>query len=826
MSSHEYADDPIAARLTTIAQYILVITFGLLPIFFVPSVIAPFGYSKVVFVILGTFLALILYSFALLRTGMITTRLSWAPAILWVVTLIALVSAFLSGDFRDAFIGEMFEVHTTVFVALLALTATVWMLLATNKTVIMRLFMLIAGSTIVLSLFHILRLVFGSDFLSLWLFGGDPTLSPFGGWNDLGIFFGLAIILSLVALEQLRLTPAGKALFGLVVLVALIMLSVINFFAVWVVLGLLSLAILTYSLTKERFGRHRSAEKKTQVSTMSIYISLVVFIVSVVFLLGGGVVGNAITNMTSISYLEVRPSFGTTVDIVKHVYERDALFGVGPNHFGDVWRQFKDPTINDSIFWNTEFVAGFGYIPTFFATMGILGGLAWIAFLVLFVISGLRMLLGATTHDRLWYFIGTTSFVGGLYIWAISLMYVPGPVLLIIAALCTGLMGAASHALAGGEVRKIDSYQDRRIGFVLVVVFLIVIMGSVSALYFVGRHYVAVYVFNSVNGLIAQGASLDELEARTISAYTLSSDDAFARRLAEYQLARVQNLLSVAEPTDQQKQEFTGALQGAINAAQVAINGDPTDPRNINLLGNVYALLVPAKVEGSYDKAVETFKKVQELDPRNPIHRLTLAQLAFSAGRTDEARKYVDEALALKSNYSDAIFALVQMDIAAGNVDAAIQHANAVTTLEPDNAVRYFQLGVLFLSVDRRAEAVATLERAVALDQNYANARFYLALTYDAMGQKDKAREQLNAILTTNPGNELVLNLLKRLDNNQPLFEAQTGESPIAEPEGVQTEDGAVTASSTPDTTLVTPVNTPPTPEEETEEVPPAVPVQ
>jgi tetratricopeptide (TPR) repeat protein len=802
-------NDLLATRLITVSQYILVVVFGLLPIFFIPSTVASFAYSKILFVVVGVFLAVILYGFALLRSGVIRLQFSWAPMMLWVIALIALTAALLSGDFRDALIGETFEVHTTLFVALLALTSSAWMILGTNKVAIMRLFMFFAGSTILLSLFHISRLAFGADFFSLGIFKGDPTLSPFGGWNDLAIFFGLAIILSLVALEQLRLTRLGQVVFGLVVAVALAMLAVINFFAVWMVLGLISLVVLIYGLTKDRFNGKTPAGTRLTISTVSIFVSLAVFISSTVFILGGSVVGNAVARLATISYMEVRPSLGATTNIVKQIYGSKPFFGVGPNRFSDVWRYYKDPSINESIFWNTDFVAGFGYIPTFFATTGIVGGVAWIVFLALFLFTGLRMLLYSAIGDRLWYFIGTVAFVGGFYIWILTVIYVPGPVLLLTAAVCTGLLSAAYSTLMQKGVHEMSTYGNRRIAFVLIALFLVLTIGSVSSVYFIGKHYAGVYVFNSSFSLITQGASLDDIEAKTIQAYVLSSDDSYARKLAEYQIARMGNLLGVTEPTEEQKEQFNTALDSAINAAQVAVVSDGTDPRNVSILGNVYATLVPGKIAGAYERSLENLTKAKELDPHNPLHFLGLGQLAFAAGREEEARSYVNQAIALKSNYSDAIFFLAQMDIAAGKTDDAILASRAITVFEPQNPVRFFQLGVLLFGAKRQTEAMTALEKAITLDQNYANAHFYLALVYDVLHRTQDARRELNAILALNPGHELILNLLRRLDQGEPLLEAQAApKTSIPEVSSVKEEDGSVTASSTPDTPLVSPVNT------------------
>lgn len=798
-------DDALAARLFSAAQHTLVAVFGLLPVFFIPLPAAPFGYSKVLFVLVGVCLALILYGAAVLRSGTFRASFSWSPVLLWLVAFVAVVSGLLSGDFRDTFIGDAFSGQSALFVALLALAASAWMLVGAGRGAVMRLFLALSASTLILALFHVARLVLGADALTLGVFGGDATLSPLGGWNDLAIFFGLAIILSLVALEQLALTRIGQALFVGVVLAAILMLAVVNFFAVWVVLALVSLAILVYALTKGRFSGERNDEKSTSVT--SVGVSLLVLIASVVFIVGGSAAGTLVSSVSSISYLEVRPSVGATAEIARSVYQESALFGTGPNRFADAWRLHKDPEINQSIFWNTDFLAGFGYIPTFFVTMGLIGTGVWLLFLITFFFSGMRMLLRPETFDRTWYFIGTVSFVGGLYLWAMAVVYVPGPVLLLLAALCTGLAAAASAALGRGHVYELGGTGGKRTGFALVAVFLVLVVGSVSALYAASRDYAGVYTFNRSLVHLAEGASIEEIEAQTVAAYALSQNDAYARHLAEYQIMRMEQLLTVPEPTDADRETFTAALNTGINAAQVAVATDGTNPHNWRTLGRIYAALVPAGIEGAHERAREAVDRATSYDPQNPTHALSRAQIAYAAGDETAARAQVEEALSLKANYTDAIFFLSQIDIAAGNTAAAIESVRAVTVLESQNPVRFFQLGVLQLSTNAYAEAATSLERAVGIDGGYANARYYLALAYDALGREDEARDQLAIVLRTNPDNELVLAQLGKLERGEALLDVNPGT--VEERPDATAADGTVTTSVPPDTPLVSPVNTP-----------------
>jgi len=126
-------------------------------------------------------------------------------------------------------------------------------LVLSNKVSILRFYILLLTVSILLGLFHLLRVIFGADTLTFGIFQGTVA-TPLGSWNDLGLFFGLAIILSLVALEQLSITKGGKIIIGFIVFLSLLILAVVNFFSVWIVLGVVSLIMLIYSLSKDRFS--------------------------------------------------------------------------------------------------------------------------------------------------------------------------------------------------------------------------------------------------------------------------------------------------------------------------------------------------------------------------------------------------------------------------------------------------------------------------------------------------------------------------------------------------------------------------------------------
>ncbi len=764
-------EDRIAQKLHSIAQYIIVGLFGILPILFVPYAEFSLPFTKTAVAVAAVLIALTLYSFAVLRSGTFRVSLPLPVVAMWLLVINATASAFLSGDVRGSFFGDFFEPQTVVFLAIMALTTTVTLHVMTDKRRVYSMYLVLALSTLVLSLFHFIRLFFGANVLGFGIFNGNQVLTPVGTWNDLAIFFGLTILLAIVALEQLSLKRNGKALFVIVSMLSLGLLAVINFSPVWYILLVVSLIVLVYSLARDRMTPEwlQGTAVDRQLSAASLSIAGIVFITSFVFIAGGAIIGGKLSAHTGVSYVEVRPSLQATAGIMRDTLKTDPLFGVGPNKFVNAWRLHRDASLNTTLFWNTDFLAGVGYIPTFFVTTGIIGGLLWILFLVFFLMSGIRMLLGAVSPDRTWYFIGTSAFVAGLYVWGLSVIYVPGAMLLLMASLCTGIVLAARNALEPHRERTIAMTGNRRSGFILVSLVMLVVIGAMSGLYTTGQQYASAFMFSQSERAVQRG-DIATAKAKAVDAGVLSNNDRYLRRGAEIEYAeliQVIQVLNLPGDTPGLETRFRDALRNSITDAGRATAIDGTDADNWSILGAIFTAVVPYKIEGAADRAREALEKARALDPQNPVRTLMLARLAFANGKVDDARNLMNDAIRQKPDYVDAAFMLSQLEIAAGNVDGAINSTIRIIQLEPQNPARYFQLGVLELSKQDIEKGVVALQVAIQLDPQYANAHYYLAFAYDKLGRTAEARAELLKVLATNPGNADVAKLISRLDNGE-----------------------------------------------------------
>src|SRR5690606_12638498 len=164
--------DKLAEGLRSAARYILIIVAGLIPIIFIPSIYMPFAAGKTVIFSIAVALATLFLVLSVLRDGSLTLRIPLALLGAWLIAIATLASALLSGDVRDSLFGDALDSYTAFFALLTALIMTLCLSFAGSRASIIKLYGVLIGSALVLTLFHLARLVFGPETLSFSLFNG------------------------------------------------------------------------------------------------------------------------------------------------------------------------------------------------------------------------------------------------------------------------------------------------------------------------------------------------------------------------------------------------------------------------------------------------------------------------------------------------------------------------------------------------------------------------------------------------------------------------------------------------------------------------------
>lgn len=797
------SQDNIGQTLLKVQQYIVGALLLLIPVFFVPGLPASLGFDKV---LIGTVLGLtvvVLLGLSALRYSKTETVLPAPLAAFWILVVVSFLSGALSGDVKDSLRGSVFEPQTASFLAVMGLLMIVPLVLQRSKKMSMRALMLFGFGSILILAYSLSRIFLGAEFLALDSFRA-VTVTPVGSFNDLAIFSGLSIIIALITLLQLPLKKSHQWCVAVLIAAALMIMAVVNFFSLWLVVGFFALLLLVYIFSRDTLFSE-AGETKASISPILVLATMVVCIASIVFVVAGDYVGSKITNATGISYIEVRPSLAATLDITKDVYRTDILLGTGPNKFTDAWRTYKEQAINETIFWNTNFSAGFGFVATSFVTLGLLGGLVLIAFHGLYLRMGYKMLLKGNNADGFWYYFGVTTFLASVFLWGMSYVYVIGPVILLLATLFTGLSFVAYGALVPESVKTVALVSNRRRGFLLMVCVIVLIIVSVSAVFTMSKQYVAQAAFSTAR---VEATTPLEFQERVIGAYQQYQDETFLIAIAQTRLIELQSMLAIEEPSEQDQEKFIATARQAVLEVEEAIKIDGSNPVPHATLADIFSVLAIAGFQDASDRATAKLEDAKWRDPLNPIYAMAEASLAVRLNDTNKAREKIAKALELKRNYTEALFLLSQIDVKDGKIDDAINNAEQIITLEPDNPTRYYQLGVLQAAKKDLPAAITAYEAALKIDSNFANARYMLALTLLDSNRLEDALVQLKIVKETNQDNKQLSDLITQLETNG--YVPQTGAGlggSINEATPEQNGENVTSPTNT-NTDLVTPVNT------------------
>lgn len=733
----------------------------LLPVFFIPAM--SLALAKAAFAFVGVFSAALVLAIASFRAKTVSYPKSFLFFVVWLLPAVALVSALFSGR-PGAFFGEGFELDTVFVLSLLAAAFTLAALLFDARKKILTFYGIFLLLGIALALFQIARLILGADVLSLGTLAG-PLGNLLGKWNDLGIFFGLLAVLSLVLLEGLPQRLFRGISFA-ALLLSLFFLSLVNFSALWVLLGGFALFLLLRRAPPLR--RLLARAGLAGESSPFPVAPLLTLLLAALLLFPNLGAANRLNVFFGTSQLEARPSLGSTLRVAAEIYAKgDSLLGSGPNTFSSSWLLYRPADVTLTPFWNVDFATGFGYIPTAFATGGILGGLLWAALFVSFIVEGLNALRGISSETgRL---LAQLNFFGALFLFFTLFFYTPSLPLLVLFFVFLGITLALSRlhgARPFGEV-PFGFTKNSAVGTTALLLLAAI---SVGGLYMSLTRIAGASFAQAAASARARGDVPSAL-LRIGAAKTLAPTDRVYRLAVDIDVAALAKTASdTTLPLDRARAQFQKELNAAIADAAKATEANPHHYANFLSRGSLYAELVPLKIAGAYENARDNYQKAAELNPQNPAIPLVLARLELLNGNEQGANDYVAKSLALKGNFTEAVYFLSQLEIAKGNTAAAIEATEGALALRGNDPTLFFQLGFLRYGAKKYQGAAEAFERALLLSPSYANARYFLGLSFYELSRRRDALAQFEELARTNPDNEEVKSIIANLSKGRAPF--------------------------------------------------------
>ena len=749
------------------------VTFGLLlivvflaPLFFIPSGFASVQFSTSLLFAFGSLVSIFAFIIATLKKGSIElpqSKLFLFGTVL-AVPLVYTLSSLSHGVSRMSFLGYTFDLSTVGFIMLsFAFLFLVSVIFKTKERVFYS-YVAVVVSLLVVTLFLVIRMIFGENVLSFGIFT-SLTSTAVGGWNSVGIFFGIGAILSLLTHQMLSLTKLTKTLSLLALAASLFFLSLVNFGTIWIIVAVVSMLFMVYKMfSAENAATLSWSQKLKGISKMS----LLVFIISLVFAIWGSVLGNRLAEFFKVSNVDVRPTLSVTVDIIKNTFREQPIFGSGPNTFALQWLSYKPADINSTIFWNTDFAYGVGLLPTFAVTTGILGVLSWIFFFGVYVYFGFRSIFSKALNQFSLYLVASSFFIS-LYLWIMAFIYVPSIVIFILTFFFTGLFFASLQVSGLLSTQEYAFNKDQKIGFASSLALVTIFVLSAGLAYGLFNNSRSLWYFQKSAYAANTNGDLNESEMYLAKAVDAVPYDVYYRAQSEVAIAKINALLSqdLSKANKEEVQKFfTDELTKAITAAQKARQADNSNYLNWIALGRAYEVAVPPQTEvaGAYEEAIRSYTGALDRNPQNPGIKLLFARLEAAKNNIKKAKEYTITAINQKQNYIDAYYFLSQLEVADKNLKGAIDSVAAAAIIEPNNPAIFFQLGLLLYNAQDFKTAIQSFTKSLELAPDYANSKYFLGLSLVQTGDMQSAIPLFEDLKATNPESqevELILSNLK-----------------------------------------------------------------
>lgn len=156
---------------------------------------------------------------------------------------------------------------------------------------------------------------------------------------------------------------------------------------------------------------------------------------------------------------------------------------------------------------------------------------------------------------------------------------------------------------------------------------------------------------------------------------------------------------------------------------------------------------------GDRKGAIAAWRRAVELSPKDPVVRANLGLALLGHGEREEAAVVLREARPLASGNAAALTAIGNGLRRAGDFDGAVSAMQDAIASHEDGPTPALlsELALAQHAAGLSKDAESTLERALALDANYATAHYLLGTILKARGAKAKATTHFQRYLRLEP---------------------------------------------------------------------------
>lgn len=187
-------------------------------------------------------------------------------------------------------------------------------------------------------------------------------------------------------------------------------------------------------------------------------------------------------------------------------------------------------------------------------------------------------------------------------------------------------------------------------------------------------------------------------------------------------------------------------------------------PSELNIEGLLYRYGVDGfdtpnkKLKGEEPRYFQELAIGTTIDNKTKIDRLlTQGWTAIDFGRTEEAVKFYDSALAINPQDTDALYAKGWAFDSLGKYEEAISYYDKFLALDPEDTYTLFAKGYALDSLGKYEEAISNYDKVLSIDPNTTDAIHEKGYSLDRSGRHEEAISYFDNLLTLDPNDSEAL---------------------------------------------------------------------
>ncbi len=393
---------------------------------------------------------------------------------------------------------------------------------------------------------------------------------------------------------------------------------------------------------------------------------------------------------------EIQLPFEVSWKISVSAFRDSPFWGTGPASYLTDFTTYKPAEFNNTKIWNITFNTAFNEYFQFLATLGALGLIALLLLTTLFISFAFRALVSSQNSlgvslaiSGIIFFVLLALHTSTLTLWVMGLV--------ILASFLATYKNITRETFVGSGLSKDSGATVNGLHFDIVPAFFLVIVAAAVCYgwYTGGRAVVADYHHRLALNAVAAGQGLtaynELVAAENLNPYV----DLYRTDMAQTNFALANAIATAKGPTqaspagsltDTDKSNIQTLLSQAINEGRVATALNPNNPADWEVLGSIYRQ-ISGVAQNALTFSLDSYGRAISYDPLNPMLRLTVGGIYYSAQNYDMAVRFFTDAVNLKPDYANAYYNLaIAFKDKNDLTDAQASIQQAVSLLDPSSA--------------------------------------------------------------------------------------------------------------------------------------------